>query len=262
MEILVEEETKEFISRLPELSVSPSSTVHLVMLAVRSRLAREMLGFKIRDLVVERKIVRPIENWRGRYFDVVYNLALLQKYGRHRYRKMLPSREVKYVLIPFEAKAVFGTLSPRNTRRAVAEVMKRNADELYKGDESSKLVLSRQEVLYFGMLHKYKAQGTAFATLDLDKPDWVLCKEILEIVESAGIPIFMVTETSRGYHIVLNLSNPEHARIFYGQESLLHKLRLQYAKEGLEIQKDSQEPIPGTYYHRHGDKAHYVRILI
>jgi hypothetical protein len=85
----VESDVKEFIKRLPDLSVSPP-TVHLVMLCVRSKKVKELLGYKLSDLVVERDIVRAImtnpdtvgeqdefnygeirATWRSRYFSKV-----------------------------------------------------------------------------------------------------------------------------------------------------------------------------------------------
>jgi len=70
-----------------------------------------------------------------------------------------------------------------------------------------------------------------------------------------------MTETSRGYHIVLDISEPEHAKTFYGQEKVMQKLGLDYAERGLEIQRDSQEPIPGTKYFRDDGSLHYVRLI-
>ena len=70
MDYLNEDVTKEFIKRLPELSINPP-TVHLQMLAARSRKAREIMGLKVHDLVIERKIIRAIPDWRLRYFNSV-----------------------------------------------------------------------------------------------------------------------------------------------------------------------------------------------
>jgi hypothetical protein len=252
MKYVIETELREFISRLPDISIEPL-TAHLVMLAVRSRLAREILGYKIRDLVIERRIVRPTPNWRDRYFDKVYNLAVLQREGKYHYKEDL---------IPPESRAIYATLSPRNVRRAIAEIMKRNVDELYKNDESSKLVLAKQDTLFFSMLHKHKNRGTSFVTLDLDVLDKNILLDIQETIESKGIPIFMITETSRGYHVVLDLSRPEHSRLFYGEGSLVTSIMSRYFTSGLEILRDSQEPIPGTRYYRKGKEDTYVRIIL
>ena len=252
LELIIESDVREFIDRLPALSVD-RPTVHLLMLAIRSRIAKELLGVKIRDLVVERKIIRPTSVWKQRYFNKVYNLALLQHHGRYHYRD---------TMVPSESMAIYATLSPRDVLRAVAESLKLSVNDLYQRDESSLMSLSRQDIHFFSNLHKHRAKGSMFVTLDLDVLDKSLMYEIKEMVEEAGVPIWMITETSRGYHIILNLSKEEHARVFYGQESLLHKLRIRYASKGLEIQKDSQECVPGTrYYRKDSSRPFYVRIL-
>ena len=249
LELLNESSLKEFIRRLPELSLEPPS-VHLIMLAVRSRKAKQILGLKIKDLVVERKIVRP-SNWRDRYFKAAYNLALLQHHGLYYY---------KGVKIPIEAKAIYATLTPRSVYHAVSDLLKESVSYIFQGDESAKYQLSKLDVRFFGCLHRHKLRSKHYVTLDLDNGDKQLLKQILDDVSM--LPVFMVTETSRGYHIVLNLSNPDDARVFYGQERLMQKLGLKYADKGLEIKRDALEPIPGTLYPREDGSVHYVRILI
>lgn len=259
MEYLKEDDTKEFIKRLPNLTVNPLN-VHLIMLAVRSRKAREIMGFKVKDLVIERRIIRPIfrlpeqkldfTDWREKYFNSVYNLSILQHQGKY---------NVKGVLAPAEAMGIFATLSPRNVMSANADLMKENITYLYQGDDASKIELAKLSARFFGSLHKHKDRGSNFVTLDIDNGDKVLFKEILDKVSI--LPIFMATETSRGFHIILNVSKPEDARIFYGENALIQQLGLAYAKKGLEIQKDSQEPIAGTLYYRQKGELHYVKIL-
>jgi hypothetical protein len=249
MEYLRENDTKEFIRRLPELTVNPLN-VHLLMLAVRSRKAKEILGEKIHDIVVERKIIRPIPDWKSRYFNGVYNLSILQHQGRF---------EFNNILIPAQTMGIFATLSPRNVLASNADLMKENITYFYQNDETSRMELAKISSRYFGTLHKHKDRNTNFVTLDLDNGDKALLKEILDKVSI--LPIFMVTETSRGFHIVLDISKSENAKIFYGEEALIQKLGLEYAKKGLEIQKDSQEPVPGTLYYRPKGEIHYVTIL-
>ena len=249
MELFIESELKEFINRLPELSIEPT-TVHLLMLAIRSRKAKEILGIKIKDLVVERRIVRP-SNWKEKYFKTVHNLALLQHHGLY-YYKDLP--------IPLQAKAIYCTLTPRSVKHAVSDLMKETINYIMQGDDSAKYQLTKLDVRYFGCLHRHKSKVSNYVTLDIDNSDKRILNEILDMVSS--IPIFMVTETSRGYHVVLDLTRTEDAIQFYGQEKLMQKLGLKYAKHGLEIQRDAQEPVPGTLYFRENGVKHYVRILI
>ena len=247
--LFIEEDVKEFIGRLPNLSLDPPS-VHLLMLAVRSRKAKTIMGVKIKDLVVERKVIRPSQMWRNRYFSSVYKLALLQNYGLYYYNDRV---------IPSQTMAIYATLSPRNVRAAVADLMKENVTLLYQHDESARYQLTKQDVRFFGHLHRHKLRTTHFVTLDLDVDDRQLLNAILDEVSS--FTIFMVTETSRGYHIVLDLTDPDDAREFYGQEKMMQKLGLEYAKKGLEFQRDSQEPVPGTLYCKDDGSIHYVRLI-
>lgn len=259
MDYLKEVDTKEFIKRLPDLTVNPLN-VHLIMLAVRSRKAREIMGFKVKDLVIERRIIRPIfrlpeqtlefTDWREKYFNSTYNLSVLQHQGKY---------SVKGVYAPPEAMGIFGTLSPRNVMSASADLMKETIAYVYQGDDASRMEIAKLHSRYFGALHRHKDRSSQFVTLDLDNDDKVLFKEILD--KASVLPVFMVTETSRGYHIVLNITKPEDARIFYGENALVQQLGLAYAKRGLEIQRDSQEPIPGTLYYRKKGELHYVELL-
>lgn len=59
-----ESDVKEFIKRLPEISVEPP-TVHLAMMCVRSKKVKELLGYKLSDLVVERDIIRAVMHSGG-----------------------------------------------------------------------------------------------------------------------------------------------------------------------------------------------------
>ena len=247
-DLFIEEDLKEFISRLPDLQLQPP-TVHLLMLAVRSRKAKETLGIKIRDLLISREIVRPKDNWRDIYYRKVQRLALLQHYGLYKFRDLD---------IPIQTRAIYATLSPRSVFHALGDLEKENISYMLQRDESSIYQLTKQDVRFFSKLHRHKAAGHHYVTLDIDVLDTSLLKEILD--EVSILPIFMVTETSRGYHIVLDLSRNEDAKVFYGQEKLMQKLGLKYASKGLEIQRDSQEPVPGTLYYR-GNNPHYVKLL-
>lgn len=248
MDLFIEEDVKEFIKRLPDLSIDPP-TVHLLMLAVRSRKAKECLGIKIRDLLISREIVRPKENWRDIYFRKIQRLSLLQHYGIYKYRELD---------IPLVTRAIYATLSPRSVFHAVSDLMKENISFMLQRDQSSVYQLTKQDIRYFSKLHRHKVSGYHYVTLDIDVLDSSLLKNILD--EVSILPIFMVTETSRGYHIILDLSRNEDAKIFYGQEKLMQKLGLKYAKHGLEIQRDSQEPVPGTLYYRK-NTPFYVKII-
>jgi len=252
--IVIEEDVKEFIRRLPDLSTTPPTT-HLIMLAARSKKAKKLYGMKIRDLVVERKVVRNIPEWRNRYFNRVYNVATLQVHGKF---------DLKGNMSVPEVMGLYATISPRSVIKAICDVSKSNIDNLYQRDDFNNANLARMHTNYTSKLHKYRQGGHHFATLDIDPSSPSegkrLLKEITDKVEP-HIPIFITTETSSGYHIVLDISKGEHAKIYYGQESLQHKLALEYTKDGLEFLKQPQEPIPGTRYYRPNGDLHYVRIV-
>jgi len=248
MEYVKESDVKEFIKRLPDISLSPP-TVHLIMLAVRSRKAREIMGEKIQDIVVERKIIRPIDDWRNRYLNSVFNLAILQHNGKY---------DVKNKLVPAQAMGIFGTLSPRNVLSSNADLMKENISYFYQLDEEAKMQLAKEPSRFFGMLHRHKDRNTNFVTLDLDTDDKKIYSEILN--ECSNFKIWMVTETGRGFHIILDLTKSEDAKRFYGENQFRQRLGLKF--KSLEFQKDAQEPIAGTYYDSPRNKHHWVKILI
>lgn len=66
MMLMQEETVREFINRLPPISYE-IPTVHLILLAVRSRFAKMQYDIKIKDLVVERKVIRPSNDWKETY---------------------------------------------------------------------------------------------------------------------------------------------------------------------------------------------------
>lgn len=70
LELIKEDQLTEFTKRLPDITIVPPTT-HLMMMAIRSRKAKEIMGVKLKDLVVEREIIRPVSNWRARYFNAV-----------------------------------------------------------------------------------------------------------------------------------------------------------------------------------------------
>lgn len=247
MEIVDESQLDEWVRRLPEITVSPPTT-HLLMLAIRSRKAKEIMGVKLKDLVVERDIIRPVSNWRLRYTNAVYNLGLLQVEGHYEYRDVLVRPEVC---------GVFGTVTPRDVGSAVADLMKENVQYAFQHNDAAMFELGKQSSRFFGFLHQHKAGGQHFLTVDVDKPEvYVQARDLV-----TPLPIHMITKTARGYHIVLNLSRGEDARAFYSQEhemGIVYKLR-KFLE--VEIQRDPQEPIPGTFYASPTDMKNRVRIV-
>ena len=278
----VESDVKEFVRRLPELTVSPP-TVHLAMLVVRSKKVKELLGYKLSDLVVERDIVRAIKSdgglldelelalgerrasWRDRYFSKIHNLAVLQHHGRYDVK----TEKKNISRIPTEAMGILATISPRNVYSATATIMKDNITHLYSRDESADISLAMLTSRFFGALHKHKTRDTHFVAIDIDTLDSSIYKDVYDSVSS--YPKFMITETSGGYHVVLNLTKSEDAADWHGQNGGQQQLGLRYPpipdpvtanlRNIIEYQADSQEPIPGTLYCRKGGEHHFVRLI-
>ena len=244
MDIIKEDQVKDFVRRLPEITVSPPSC-HLLMLAIRSRKAKEIMGVKLKDLVVERDIIRPVSNWRLRYENAIHNMALLQHQGHYEYRDVMVRPEVT---------GVFSTVTPRNVIAAVGDLVQENVTYAFHNNDAANFELTKQSSRFFGFLHQHKMGGQHYLTVDIDKPERY--QEVKDIV--SVFPIFMTTKTSRGYHIVLNLSRPEDAKMFYGENGILYKLRMFHE---VETQRDPQEPVPGTLYASKDNPQNYVEII-
>ena len=125
-------------------------------------------------------------------------------------------------------------------------------------------MLDRLDVEFFAALHSHKSNDcpNKFVTVDVDDPE--VFKPIMGILES--FPIWMVTQTSRGYHIILDISDGPDCKswgeAFYKPPGgVWLKIHEKYPKT-VEVIQRGQEPIPGTFYHRPGnDKPNFVRIL-
>lgn len=253
---LIESDVKEFIRRLPEIHQEPPEA-HLVMIAVRSRFARELMGIKVQDLVVERKIIRPKTDWRVNYFQKVLNLAVLQQNGSYWVQKKTTTGTVYEThLVPHEAKALYATVGPRSATRAVVELIKLCADNLSEANKHENL--SRIDVDFFSRLHANRSPlSPKLCTVDIDVADHF--KDVRDRL-SVFKP-WMVTKTSRGYHIILDLTGSEYAKEFHIGGGIWDKIHQKYGDE-VELQRDSQEPIPGSLYRKlHSTEPNYVKIL-
>lgn len=246
--LIVEADVKEWVRRLPDLTVNPPIS-HLIMLAIRSRKAKEQLGQKLKDLVIERDIIRAVPGWRDRYFNSVYNTAVLKEYGRYEFRDIMVTPGVT---------GIFGTVTPRNVMSAVSELVKENVSLAFQHNNEAMYELSKQTSRYFGFLHGNKMGGFHVSTVDID--DASLYEQVKD--EVSVLPKYMITKTSRGYHIILNLSRNEDAMAFYKSDKnspgILSKLKLHLK---VDIQRDAQEPIPGTRYASKEDMNNYVQII-
>lgn len=248
MEIINESDVKYFINKLPELnSVNVS---HLIMLAIKSRRIKEFYGFKLKDLVVETKVIRPISDWKTRYFDSINNFALLQNEGRYTYKE---------VVVPKEAKAIYATVNLRDNVAALNDLSKENLDNIFKLGTSSKLEalteLNKQPRKFFSKLHKHKHKSTNFVTIDIDYDAEELIKVFLDIL--SPLPIWMVTKTIRGYHIILDLNKSEDAKEFY----VNIKGQLDKYADKFDFCRDAQEPVAGTLVYDNKGNSHYITII-
>ena len=257
MDYVIESDVKYFINKLPVLN-KPEYT-HLIMLAVRSRKAREMMGVKVKDLVIERKIIRTIPDWKERYYNAVYNLSVLQHMGRY---------EAKEILAPPQAMGIFATLSPRNVMTALEQVTNENMKHIFtigrlheynSVSDLEMIELAKQTSKFFSALHSHRIRDYHYVTIDIDEPS--IYPEVKDMV--SPLNIWMITETSRGYHVILDLSKSSDAEAYYGkkmQDGIHFKLDQKF-KGKYDFQRDSQEPIAGTLYYKEKDKLHYVRII-
>lgn len=246
--LILEGDVREWVRRLPDLTVNPPMT-HLLMLAIRSRKAKEQLGQKMKDLVIERDIIRAMPGWRDRYFNAVCNMAVLKEYGRYEFRDITVTPGVT---------GIFGTVAPRDVMNAVSELVKENVTLAFQHNDEAMYELAKQTSKYFGLLHKHKTGGFHVSTVDVD--DASIYPQVRD--EVSVLPRYMTTKTSRGYHIILNLSRGEDAMAFYRSDKehpgILSKLKLHLK---VDIQRDAQEPIPGTRYASVEDINNYVRII-
>lgn len=245
----MEADVKEFVRRLPDLGPNHA---HLIMLAARSRLMREMTGKKGNDCVVERKIIRHRDNWRDTYVNKVLNISILQEHGWY---------IVSGNRAPTASMGIYATVQPRDVHKSVCELASKLPRWLYHHDMAQ---LDRIDVEFFAALHSHKASDVPYRLLCVDVDDASLFKEIDDIL--SPFPVWMITRTGRGYHFVLDIApggdGKEWAEAFYlPGKGVWPKIHEKYPKT-VELQNRAQEPIPGTLYHRPGAiKPTYVEIV-
>jgi len=253
MEYIVEDDVREFIRRLPDLDIEGSPTVYFSMLAIRSRYSKEFTGQKVKDIVVERKVIRPTSKypnqWRENYLNKIYNLAILQKHAHY---------TVHDVIMPSKVMAIMSVITPRSVTKASGDLGKYILDRLLDGNLYS---LSRLDVEFISRLHAYKDNRfKGMITLDID--DAKIYRDVYDDVSVYNK--WMITRTSRGYHIILNLDSRELKTFYNGKEDCSWiKMNEKYNKgtSSLELQRRSQEPVPGTFYYSPLRENNYVEII-
>ena len=236
MEILREDNAKEFIKRLPEITQTPA-TCHLLMLIIRKKKALEMLNEKMKDAIVEKTIIRENTDWRMRYFSKLYNLALLQHQGRY-------DSDAGVIIAP-AAMGIFATLAPRDVIKSVVQLTQENVELGFRHDKEAMEKLTRQSSTLFRLLHGQKQKGYNFQDFDIDENDDFLHNKVRDLVSS--YPIFIDIGSSRGYHIVVNLTKGTDAGDFY-KKNVIEIVKAKTHGYKIDVTKDPQIPVPGTYY--------------
>jgi hypothetical protein len=289
---LDESSVKEFMNRLPDITDNPRA-VHLSMLAARSRKARQFMGIKVHDLVVERSevytedpieiatsVVRGVYNnstkgvdahdantkeWKSRWFNRINNYHLLQHAGIHDYGRF-DDKTMTYQLykIPSVCMGIFACVSPRDIIKAFADFESKNIKYAIGQSPTDLVELGKHSSRFFGQLHKHKCDGYNFVTIDVDEPSmFPEARDMLTPFKKFGI-----SHTSRGYHIVLDLCNKQAEKDFYGgkntnlkiQDSPYYKLQEKFAGK-FDFQNNAQEPVWGTLYYAEKDKLNWVTII-
>src|SRR3972149_5955212 len=102
---------------------------------------------------------------------------------------------------------IFGTLSPRNVITALEQLTTENMKHLFSISKPNLLSyhynlemmeLAKQNSKFFGALHAHRDRTSHFVTLDIDNSSRIMMNQIADDVKASGIPIWMITETSRG----------------------------------------------------------------
>lgn len=251
MELVLDDQLEEFVKRLPDIEANPLSA-HLIMLAVRSRFVKTIFNLKIKDMVVDRKIIRPNAGWREVYIQKVHNLALLQQNGSYTFREIGQ--------IPKEGRAIFGTVIPRNVSAAVKQVLSDSIGYLCneKLSDDGKRYLTKLDNRFFGALHAHRIRDMGwYTTIDIDKAEYF--QEVRDML--SPLKTWMISSTSRGYHIIKDLKAGG-AEEFNKGGGIWDRIHQKFGND-VELQRDSQEPIPGTLYYKvdKPNEPNYVRIL-
>lgn len=250
---MIESEVKEFIRRLPDLD---QTTTHLSMMCVRSRYIRDYMNMKGSDVVVERNVIRWKEGkWRENYFQKIQNLEILQQNGHYKMTKSGNTFD-----IPHQAKAIYGSIIPRNIMAGVANTVNKLNNFAYAPSivNDGWVYMSKLDVEFFASLHASKNKKIFNAvTVDIDEAG--LYQDVRDMV--SPLKVWMATKTARGNHIVLDLTNSKDAEEFYrGGTGIWPKIDAKY-KGKVEIQRDPNEPVPGTHYYKKDDPNNHVRII-
>ena len=245
---MLENELREFFTFLKmNLGELREHEVMLLMLTVRSRRVKEMLGVKVPDTVLKREVLRQPELDYSVFLRKVKRLALLARHANECF-------SVKGVPVPPEATGVMVVVNPRHAVRAVKSLMGEAWERMYElaqgQDKSAPLgVLKKMDVRFHANLHRH-ASRKVFVTFDIDAKDEDVLNSVVKRVE--WLPR-LVLDTPRGYHVIVaTRGREERAKLW--KEAILVARELW--GEAVEVKVDPMEPVPGLPY-----GGHLVRVI-
>ncbi len=248
--VVDESELKKFIDSLPE--IDPRENAYLLMLMARTRYIKERLGIKVpeRQTVFERKIITG-ENWREKLVRTVKRLALLGYYSDQLY---VVSKEDKLYAVPQFSTSIVIEMNPARVKKALISLWE---DTLRLAIfEDAWHLIAKLDKRWFSMLHS--STSKKIKTLDIDTKDEDLVDlirdKLLNYSKDGKVP-YLLIETKRGYHFVVDLSRmkKEFFRDFIQKE--LPNIQQKYIiyverrkEPALELKQRALEPIPGTLH--------------
>jgi len=229
-------EIKRFVNALPDLE---EKYVYLLMLCVRSRYAKELLGVKVRDTVLLRDFVIWGDKWRDALIRRILRMIVLAKNSEMVFR-------VKDLPVPSIATGIVIVINPARVDTAYIDFIKEITSDIINAlwDRVAKM-----EKLWFSCLHKRTKRR--FHTIDVDSKDENIISHIESVLEKYG-KWYMKIETVRGFHYVIDLKNIDTRYFTNFMKKELPELSKKYIDEEnkpiIEYKKDPLEPIPGTMY--------------
>ena len=253
------EQVQKHISLIPEPEVGEAV---LVMLMVRTKLAKSLVGVKVKDTVLEYGIVikKDInDNWRERLLKVIKRFAVLKSLANELY-----TIEKEYGVFPCppETCAICVVMNPAKCVDAIVDFIKETVDLVVK--QRNVAYASKVQKRFFGCLHRRTRH--ILHCFDIDTKQEGTLEYFLEVVRAFGLEkaVHMVLETRGGYHVLIDtriIREEKELNRAYGEflglvkERTIDKMLQNYCgivpepgKRIVEFNPDAQEPVAGTLY--------------
>ena len=239
---------KDFVYSLPDLE---NGQCYLIMLAVRSKFAKEKYGVKIPDTVLEREVVYwYYDDWRDVFIRKVIKLAKLGECAEEEELYLVGKGNTRYV-VGKDILGILAVINPADVRKALVDLCNKVISTAILGNDLKSIANIKKR--WFGCLHRRSRR--IFHTIDID--DRSLLKPVLERLKKYIMP-YMVIETPNGYHVIVHLPSLGNRARDYFREFVAKELReLDPSGESIEYIKQGLEPIPGTLY-----CGHKVRLVM